>query len=125
MPNPLPKTSPMPKKGMQPADYAEVFDQFTANISRYDCGKYCAALNGGQPVCCTTDHAIPIVDKTEFALLKTRSDLWRPYVIKDAQARKLLSDLHKTTCAIECAGADICAWRSQVFLFKLKWQSPF
>jgi hypothetical protein len=96
------------KKGMQPADYAALFGEFTANISKYDCGKYCAALNGGQPVCCTTDHAIPIVDKTEFALLKTRTNLWRPYVIKDAQARKLLSDLHKTTCAIECKGAAFC-----------------
>jgi hypothetical protein len=96
------------KKGMQPADYAVLFDKFTANISRYDCGKYCAALNGGQPVCCTTDHAIPIVDKTEFALLKSRTDLWFPYVVKDAQARKLLSDLHKTTCAIECKGAAFC-----------------
>jgi len=96
------------KKGMLPADYAVVFDKFTANISKYDCGKYCAALNGGQPVCCTTDHAIPIVDKTEYALLKSRTDLWFPYVIKDAQARKLLSDLHKTTCAIECKGAAFC-----------------
>jgi hypothetical protein len=98
----------MPKKGMQPADYAELFDNFTANISRYDCGKFCAPLNGGQPVCCTTDHAIPIVDKTEFALLKSRTDLWRRYVVKDAQARRLLSDLHKTTCAIECKGAAFC-----------------
>ena len=24
----------------------------------------------------------------------------------------------------ECAGGDICAWRSPVFLFKLKWQFP-
>jgi hypothetical protein len=96
------------KKGMQPADYAELFENFTANISRFDCGKYCAPLNGGQPVCCTTEHAIPIVDKTEFALLKSRTDLWRRYVIKDAQARKLLSDLHKTTCAIECKGAAFC-----------------
>jgi hypothetical protein len=96
------------KKGMQPADYAKIFDKFTANISRYDCGKYCAALNGGQPVCCTTEHAIPIVDKTEFTLLKSRTDLWSPYVVKDAQARKLLSDLHKTTCAIECKGAAFC-----------------
>jgi hypothetical protein len=96
------------KKGMQPADYAALFADFTANISKYDCGKYCAALNGGQPVCCTTEHAIPIVDKTEFALLKSRTDLWSPYVIKDAQARKLLSDLHKTTCAIECKGAAFC-----------------
>ena len=96
------------KKGMQPADYAKLFDKFTANISKYDCGKYCAALNGGQPVCCTTEHAIPIVDKTEFTLLKSRTDLWFPYVVKDAQARKLLSDLHKTTCAIECKGAAFC-----------------
>ena len=46
--------------------------------------------------------------QAEFALLKTRTDLWSPYIIKDAQARKLLSDLHKTTCAIECKGAAFC-----------------
>jgi hypothetical protein len=93
---------------MQPADYGRLFDQFQANISRQDCGKYCAPLNDGEPVCCTTGHAIPIVDKTEYALLKTRTDLWHPFKPRNASDREVLSDMHKTCMAIECKGVRHC-----------------
>ena len=49
------KEAPVPKfEGMQPQDYAVLYDRFKASVSRYDCGKYCAPLNNGEPVCCTT-----------------------------------------------------------------------
>jgi len=93
---------------MQPADYAKLYERFQASVSRYDCGKYCAPLNDGQPVCCTTKHAIPIVDKTEYELLKSRTDLWFPFKITNASDRELLSDLHKDCMAVECKGARHC-----------------
>jgi len=99
----------LPKfEGMQPQDYAVLYDRFQASVSRYDCGKYCAPLNNGEPVCCTTGHAIPIMDKTEFKLLQTRSDLWHKFKITNAADRDLLSDMHKSCMAAECKGARHC-----------------
>ena len=61
-----------PQDGMTAKDFGVVFDRFQSTVSRYDCGRFCAPLNNGEPVCCSTDNAIPIVDKTEFELLKGR-----------------------------------------------------
>ena len=103
------KEASLPKfEGMQPQDYAVLYDRFKASVSRYDCGKYCAPLNNGEPVCCTTGHAIPIMDKTEFRLLRTRSDLWHKFKVTNASDRELLSDMHKTCMAAECKGARHC-----------------
>ena len=99
----------MPKfEGMLPQDYAVLYDRFKASVSRYDCGKYCAPLNNGEPVCCTTGHAIPIMDKTEFKLLETRTDLWHKFKITNAADRELLSDMHKSCMAAECKGVRHC-----------------
>lgn len=93
---------------MSPADFAVVFDKFRTSVSRYDCGRFCAPLNNGEPVCCSTDNAIPIVDKTEFQLLKSRTDLWHLYKPVDAASRQIVKELHKSCTAIECKGARFC-----------------
>lgn len=93
---------------MRPEDFKTVYDRFQASVSRYDCGRFCSPLNGGQPVCCDTAHAIPIVDKPEFELLKGRTDLWHKYKPTDANARKIVAELHKGCMAIECKGARFC-----------------
>ena len=95
-------------QGMQPANFKTVYDRFQASVSRFDCGRFCAPLNNGQPVCCDTSHAIPIVDKPEFELLNSRTDLWHRYRPQDATARKIVSELHKDCLAIECKGARQC-----------------
>lgn len=95
-------------KGMQPKDFAELYDKFQANVSRYDCGRFCGPLNGGTPVCCSTQHAVPVVERTEFALLKTRSDLWHRFKPYDATTKKIVSELASSCCAIECKGAMFC-----------------
>jgi hypothetical protein len=93
---------------MRPADFKAVYDRFQANVSRFDCGRFCAPLNNGQPVCCDTTHAIPVVDRPEFDLLKSRTDLWRRFRPQDATARKIVADLHKDCVAVECKGARFC-----------------
>lgn len=93
---------------MRPIDFKAVYDRFQANVSRFDCGRFCAPLNNGQPVCCDTTHAIPVVDKPEFALLKSRTDLWSRFKPHDATARKIVSELHKDCVAVECKGARFC-----------------
>jgi hypothetical protein len=95
-------------KDMRPEDFKAVYDRFQANVSRFDCGRFCAPLNEGQPVCCDTKHAIPVVDKPEFDLLKSRTDLWHRYKPTDATARKIVDELHKNCRAIECKGARFC-----------------
>jgi len=94
--------------GMKPADFAVVFDRFRSSVSRYDCGRFCAPLNNGEPVCCSTQNAIPVVDKTEFQLLKSRTDLWRLFKPYDAASRQIVDELHKSCTAIECKGARFC-----------------
>ncbi len=94
--------------GMSAADFGLVFDRFTASVSRFDCGKFCSPLNNGEPVCCSTDNAIPIVEKTEFEWLKARTDLWHLYKPTDAVSRQIVNELHKSCTAIECKGARFC-----------------
>ena len=96
-------------KGMQPKDFAELYDKFQANVSRYDCGRFCSPLNhGGGPVCCSTQHAVPVVEKAEYDLLKTRTDLWHRFKPYDATTRKIVDELGKSCLAIECKGARHC-----------------
>jgi hypothetical protein len=64
---------------LAPDLFESIYARFTAAISRHDCGRKCAPLNNGQPVCCTTDGAVPVVDRAEWRLLKSRTDLWRIY----------------------------------------------
>ena len=86
---------------MHPENFKAVYDRFQANVSRFDCGRFCSPLNEGQPVCCDTKHAIPVVDKPEFELLKTRSDLWHKNKPTDANARKIVAELHNGSKAVE------------------------
>ena len=51
----------MAKATLKPADFASLYDGFTAPVSRFDCGRKCAPLNGGEPVCCSTQNAVPVV----------------------------------------------------------------
>ena len=90
--------------------YAEIYRQFQAPISKvYDCGKKCAPYNNGQPVCCTVDNAIPIVEDTEWKLLKSRTDMWKRYKATTPDAKRELADLKGSDCcAIECRGAAHC-----------------
>ena len=94
--------------GLQVADFRAIYQRFQAAVSRYDCGRFCSPLNNGSPVCCDTNHAIPVVDKTEYQLLKSRTDLWGPYKPNDAESRKIVATLHKSCTAIECKGAMFC-----------------
>jgi hypothetical protein len=89
-------------------DFARIYRKFRAPITRFDCGRKCAPLNEGEPVCCSTNHAIPMVQKSEWRLLKSRTDLWRKFEPYNAASRKLVKGLHHSCAAIECKGAQFC-----------------
>lgn len=95
---------------MKPEHFGEIFKKFTANVSRHDCGKYCAPLNGGVPVCCDTENAVPVAHKAEFNWLKSRTDLWRRYVPPkgDKSGQEIIDDLPDNCAAIACKGARFC-----------------
>ena len=97
-----------PKPSVLPEHFAEVYRRFQASISRHDCGRRCAPLNGGSPICCSTQDAVPVVHRSEWKLLKSRSDLWRPFKPYDANTRDIVDSLHHSNCAIECKGAAFC-----------------
>lgn len=88
--------------------YRHIYDNFQASISRFDCGKMCAPLNNGEPVCCNTRHAVPIVDRGEWDLLNARTSLWSLYTPTDAAGREIVRTLHKDCVAVECKGVRHC-----------------
>ena len=90
-------------------DYADIYKMFSTPIStRFDCGRFCAPLNGGEPVCCTTTHAVPVATRAEWQLLRSRTDLWRRYRPSDAPGREIVAELDRSCVAIECKGAAFC-----------------
>jgi hypothetical protein len=92
----------------KPEDFARIYARFQAPIARFDCGRKCAPLNGGEPVCCSAKNAVPLVQKSEWRLLKSRTDLWHRFKPFDAASRKLVEGLHQSCTAIECKGAAFC-----------------
>ena len=98
----------MPKATIKPADFATLYEGFTAPVSRFDCGRKCAPLNGGEPVCCSTQNAVPVVHKVEFDLLKTRTDLWSKFKPYDYATRQIVAELTSDCMAIHCKGARHC-----------------
>ena len=98
----------MPKRRIQPADFKAIYDIFNAPVSRFDCGKYCSPLNGGEPVCCSTQNAVPVVHKVEFELLKGRTDLWKKFKPYDYATRQIVEELTTDCTAIACKGGRFC-----------------
>ena len=93
---------------ISPDDFAAIYKRFNASVSKFDCGKKCSPLNGGSPVCCSTQDAVPVVHKAEFKLLKGRTDLWKRFKPYDHPTRKIVEELHHGCCAIECKGVAHC-----------------
>jgi len=93
----------------KPEHYKQLYEKFTAPISeRYDCGRHCAPLNNGEPVCCSTDNAVPVVDTAEWKLLKRRTRMWHKLKPREIGQRDIINGLSKGSCAIECRGAAHC-----------------
>lgn len=92
-----------------PSDYADLYARFERPLSAtIDCGRFCSALNGGEPVCCSTQHAVPIVDRAEWRHLKAATDLWHRFKPYDGATRRMVDELHRDCVAIECKGAAAC-----------------
>ena len=93
---------------LKASDFDQIFRNFESPVMRFDCGQMCAPLNGGEPVCCSTDNAVPVVNKGEWKLLKKRTDLWHKFKPRDAAGREIVEGLGKGCLAVECKGARHC-----------------
>jgi hypothetical protein len=98
----------MAKATIKSSDFATLYEGFNAAISRFDCGRKCAPLNGGEPVCCSTQNAVPVVHKIEFNLLRKRTDLWSQFKPYDYATRQIVGELTPDCTAIHCKGARFC-----------------
>jgi len=88
--------------------YRTIFDFFDAPVMQVDCGKKCAPLNGGEPVCCDAHNAIPIVQKAEWKVLRARTKMWRAFKPFDATSQDIVDELSSSCKAVECRGARHC-----------------
>ena len=88
--------------------YRRIFNGFNAPVVPLDCGEKCRHLNDGIPVCCDIDHAVPVMDKSEYKELRSRSKLWRKYRPENEHGEELVDSLHKDCVACECKGAKFC-----------------
>lgn len=98
----------MAKATIKARDFETLYQGFTAPVSRFDCGRKCAPLNGGEPVCCSTQNAVPVVHKVEFDLLKSRTDLWSRFKPYDYATRQIMKEVTSDCMAIHCKGARHC-----------------
>lgn len=95
--------------GARKKHYRTIYENFRAPVSSaHDCGKYCAPLNGGTPVCCDHDHAIPAASPPEWKVMQKRTDMWKRHKPKDAQAKREVAEIEETCVAIVCNGAKYC-----------------
>lgn len=92
----------------RPEEWGDLFAHFEAPISAFDCGRFCAPHNGGEPVCCSTAHAIPVVFVEEWQHLKGQSDLWRLFRPRNAPERRMKQELHSSSRLVECKGFLHC-----------------
>lgn len=92
----------------KPEDWELIYAGFEAPISRYDCGRYCAPHNNGVPVCCSTQHAIPVVFVEEWQYLNSRTDLWHLYEPPGKHEQRMLDELSDDSRLVECKGFMHC-----------------
>lgn len=91
--------------------FEKIYREFTASISeKHDCGRYCAPLNGGDPVCCDVENAIPAASPPEWKVIKKRTNLWKKYKPdpEDKDSIKEVESINETCIACVCKGAAKC-----------------
>jgi hypothetical protein len=93
---------------LKPDDVRALYDGFNAPITRFDCGRKCAPLNGGEPLCCSSKNAVPVVHRAEWEVLRARTDLWKRFKPYDAATRRIVDELSPACAAIECKGGRFC-----------------
>jgi hypothetical protein len=95
---------PRPK----PHEWGEILADFEAPIAAFDCGQYCSPHNHGEPFCCSTQHAVPVVFVEEWQHLRAQSDLWHLFKPRNRHDRNLRDELTSASRLVECKGFRRC-----------------
>jgi len=93
---------------IEPGEYKSIYTEFQSPVSRFDCGQHCAPHNGGEPVCCSTRHAIPVAMVEEWKFLQSRTAMWHIFRPRTSAERKVKEELPRDHRALECHGAAQC-----------------
>lgn len=77
-------------------------------LTTYDCGILCKHNYGGVPYCCTTEHAVPLLYKSEFEYVKSLGDLWHEWKPITAEDKEIKKSESKDQIFCECKGVEFC-----------------
>jgi hypothetical protein len=95
---------------LNPGKFKDLYANFDAPITAFDCGKKCAPYNEyGVPFCCDTNHAIPTAYLSEWDYLQPHTDLWHLWEGNDPQeTEELGAQTPDGQLLIECLGHHFC-----------------
>lgn len=91
-----------------PESFEDIYREFDAPPAPFDCGAECAPKNGGIPFCCDPAEAVPVVYRTEWAFLKSRTDMWRPFRPRLTAERRMVEETHDDHRFVVCNGPSTC-----------------
>jgi hypothetical protein len=77
-------------------------------LTEFDCGELCKHDNGGVPYCCKSEHAVPLLYKAEFDLLRSIGDLWHEWTPVTSDDRKIAETASRDQVFCECKGIEFC-----------------
>ena len=100
-------------------DVETIYKQFTSTPTKFDCGKKCAPKNGGIPVCCDADRAIPVVYRAELNYLLKRTDLWKKLNPKSEYEKKLVKETDPENVYVHCKGPAKCDRKYRSFTCRI------
>jgi hypothetical protein len=96
-------------------DVKRIYRAFHQPVVEFDCGRKCAEINGGVPICCDDSHAIPVLYRSEMMYLRKKTDLWRSFRAYDAHEREMASELPGDQCFARCKGHEHCERENRSF----------
>lgn len=75
-------------------------------VTNYDCGTLCSDDTG--PYCCTVDHAIPLLFKSEYSLFSRKGNLWFPWKAQTDDEKEIEETARRDQIFCDCGGVTRC-----------------
>ncbi len=91
----------------------EIYDQFNAPVTDFDCGMRCAPNNpSGKPFCCDICHAVPAAYRQEWDFLKVHTNLWHEWqgteCAGEDDPEAIRSETPEHMLLLACLGPRLC-----------------
>lgn len=103
---------------LKPDEYYQLYSEFDAPITHFDCGKKCSPHNSnGIPFCCDICEAVPTAYQQEWSYLQKNTDLWHEWDADkctdtaeeaDEEFQRLKSETPDSMILLECLGPASC-----------------